>query len=285
VTITAVEPPDHSTALSFFGCSGPGGAGYRTTSMKDYMKKIKAAILGIGTAGFFAGLSGCCNLHWTPKCPPKIVNQPQSVIAKKGATVHFTVIAVPHPLFYQWQFNGGNIVDATNATYTIAAVDLSKVGGYRALVWGSPTNTSDTAYLSVYTTATTGNGGTLTAPIGVFTNSGSCCSASFDKLHVYKPFDGPYASQPSPDFPNTSNSSTLTVDTLSNSSTLDTGVEIRQQTSPYTSWCNNDISSTTKLSQNTGTPLVNGQTYRVGVYYKSSTLPPGTTTIIWTWQY
>jgi hypothetical protein len=65
--------------------------------------------------------------------------------------VSFSVlIAPPQPAYYQWQFNGVNIAGATNSSYIIASTDFINVGAYRVLVWGSPTNTSESAYLSVY---------------------------------------------------------------------------------------------------------------------------------------
>src|SRR5262245_44487849 len=108
-----------------------------------------AAFLAI--AGLALGVTGCCSFIWTSACPPKITTQPKSQLVPEGTVVSFSVVvAKPPHVFYQWQFNGSNIFGATNATYTIPhPVNFPDVGEYRVRVWGSPTNTSKSAFLSV----------------------------------------------------------------------------------------------------------------------------------------
>ncbi len=67
--------------------------------------------------------------------PIEILSQPISVITFAGRNVTFTVAAngAP-PLRYQWDFNGADIPDATNATLTLASVGATDEGSYRVTV-------------------------------------------------------------------------------------------------------------------------------------------------------
>src|SRR5262245_50689550 len=124
------------------------------------------------TAVIAASLAGCCSIFWHPGCPPKILTQPQSQLIKKGSPVTFSVTTYPTTnVYYQWRFNGVDIAGANASTYTIASVNFINVGAYSVKVWGSPTNTSKEAYLSVYSAATeVVNGGTLSTPIGAYSS-------------------------------------------------------------------------------------------------------------------
>jgi hypothetical protein len=53
------------------------------------------------------------------------------------------------PFTYQWQFNGINILNATNASYIIASVALTNLGTYSVMVTGVGNNTSQSAMLTV----------------------------------------------------------------------------------------------------------------------------------------
>ncbi len=67
--------------------------------------------------------------------PPVITVQPQSQTVVPGATVAFTVTATGYPPpTYQWQFNGTNLTDATNATLTLANVTALQSGEYLVVV-------------------------------------------------------------------------------------------------------------------------------------------------------
>jgi len=67
--------------------------------------------------------------------PPIIVMQPtnQAVLMSESARFDVEAAGAP-PLYYQWQFNGTNLVDATDAAYTIAAVQLVDAGSYSVVV-------------------------------------------------------------------------------------------------------------------------------------------------------
>jgi subtilisin family serine protease len=83
--------------------------------------------------------------------PPQITTQPVSQTVNSGDTAFFRVTATgAAPLGYQWLFNGQTISGATDASYSIANVQLSQAGSYSAVVsnaFGSVT--SMTAALTV----------------------------------------------------------------------------------------------------------------------------------------
>ena len=80
---------------------------------------------------YTAGSGGKC---YTPTAPV-IVSQPTNQVAYVGFTAAFSVVAggTP-PLSYQWNFNGTNIVGATNPTLTLTNVQYSQAGNYTVLV-------------------------------------------------------------------------------------------------------------------------------------------------------
>ena len=66
---------------------------------------------------------------------PVITGQPASQTVLAGSPVTFTVTATSlTPLAYQWQFNGTNLLSATNASYTLARAALSDAGTYTVSV-------------------------------------------------------------------------------------------------------------------------------------------------------
>ena len=90
---------------------------------------------------------------------PTITTQPHSQTAQAGANATFTVTATGYPSpNYQWQFNGQNIPNATNAALTLSSVTAANSGGYSVVVsnpYGSVT--SATASLAVLTDGANGN--------------------------------------------------------------------------------------------------------------------------------
>ena len=67
--------------------------------------------------------------------PPSIIVQPQSKAAILGQSVTFSVTAVGSlPLSYQWRKDGQDISGASQATYSIAAVQPNHLGAYTAIV-------------------------------------------------------------------------------------------------------------------------------------------------------
>ena len=73
--------------------------------------------------------------------PPRILVQPQPGYILVSHDVQFTVVADGDaPLAYQWQFNGGSLAGATNATLTLTNLQVTQAGSYAVLItnrWGS----------------------------------------------------------------------------------------------------------------------------------------------------
>ena len=83
---------------------------------------------------------------------PTITQQPTNVTVYGGTTATFTVVAGGFaPLYYQWYFNVTNaLVGATNASLTLANVQMSQAGSYRVVITNSQGSiTSQGALLTV----------------------------------------------------------------------------------------------------------------------------------------
>ena len=66
---------------------------------------------------------------------PALTVQPVSQVATAGATVQLLAMAAGlQPLSYQWQWNGTDIANATNATITLTNVQSAQAGGYVVVV-------------------------------------------------------------------------------------------------------------------------------------------------------
>jgi hypothetical protein len=60
--------------------------------------------------------------------------QPQSQAIKVGSSATFTALALSgSPIRYQWRFNGGDIPNATNGTFSIASVQGTNAGTYQVI--------------------------------------------------------------------------------------------------------------------------------------------------------
>jgi len=67
--------------------------------------------------------------------PPDILVQPLPQTVREGQDVLFSVLATNSlPLSFQWQFEGTNVIGATNATLGLSGVRLTQVGTYRVVV-------------------------------------------------------------------------------------------------------------------------------------------------------
>jgi len=95
------------------------------------------------------------NAVLTVLVPPSITLQPASSANVAGTTANFNVAADgTAPLSYQWQWNGTNLDDATNAILTLDNVTLDQAGNYSVIVTNlAGSITSSNAVLSVYATA------------------------------------------------------------------------------------------------------------------------------------
>jgi len=76
--------------------------------------------------------------------PPVILTQPVSEIVAAGWTATFSVVASgTSPLSYQWQFNGTNLIGATDNPLTLVNVQSNQAGPYSVVVtntYGSVTS-------------------------------------------------------------------------------------------------------------------------------------------------
>ena len=120
-----------------------------------------------GTASFggisFVNLAPCCDGQMfvaklsgmEPPVPPAITCQPLSLALLAGNDALFTVGASgTAPLLYQWQLNGTNLIDATNAMLSLSQVTTAQAGAYLAIVSNPGGSvTSSNAFLAVYNTA------------------------------------------------------------------------------------------------------------------------------------
>ncbi len=84
---------------------------------------------------------------------PIIATQPANQVSVQGGNGVFSVLSSGQlPLFYQWQFDGANIEDATNATLQLTNLAVGQAGSYGVVVSNSlGSATSSYALLSVLT--------------------------------------------------------------------------------------------------------------------------------------
>lgn len=67
--------------------------------------------------------------------PPVILQGPTNLSVYTGQPATFEVLAFSRtPMTFQWQFQGANLQDATNRTFTVANVTTNDAGGYAVLV-------------------------------------------------------------------------------------------------------------------------------------------------------
>ena len=117
------------------------------------------------TDGRGATASDAFLLHIRPPGqPPSIVSQPSSQTMAAGSPATFAVVAAgTAPLTYQWELSGLALVNRTNATLTLTAVQAVDAGSYRVRVGNALGSVlSDAAMLRVLVsptiTAVTSNG-------------------------------------------------------------------------------------------------------------------------------
>jgi uncharacterized repeat protein (TIGR03803 family) len=83
--------------------------------------------------------------------PPSIEFQPLSQSVILGSSAWFTVsVSGTPPFHYQWQFNGANLLNSTNAAYVIQVVGATNAGNYCVVVTNSAGSvTSSNAVLAL----------------------------------------------------------------------------------------------------------------------------------------
>jgi hypothetical protein len=83
--------------------------------------------------------------------PPLITAQPTNRVVLLGDTAAFGVsVTGTAPMVYQWQFNGTNLLNATNALYPIPSVGTNHAGNYSVVIASAAGSaTSSNAALTV----------------------------------------------------------------------------------------------------------------------------------------
>ena len=86
-----------------------------------------------------------------PANSPTITSQPQNVLVYPGNPASFSVaVTGSAPFSYQWKFNGGDILNATDNSFTRPSVQSDQFGSYSVIVSNSyGTVTSSNALLSL----------------------------------------------------------------------------------------------------------------------------------------
>lgn len=263
------------------------------------LMKKRAICFNLAAIALSFLLTGCCCLFWHQGCPPRIITQPQSQLIKRGSPVTFSVATSPAVTNFQWEFNGVPIPGATSSSYTIAGVDFINVGAYRVKVWGSPTNTSDAASLSVYSLA--GNGGTLSAPLTAFTTESFTCPSggTFPKGYLPTNPDGTpalfyspgFTSQVGP-FQNPGTFTVLEVNTFDmNNGTTDTGIRMKNNWAPYAFTCNDNApaGATGATDSKQSQVVINlsstpPRSYKMSLFYKTTPAPAANIYYNWTYR-
>jgi len=131
-TVLAVYtgPGTDYASLASVACDNVPGSGrdrvvFQGTSGKVYF----IAVDGVG------GARGTAYLNVNFGDPPLIVTAPTNQIVAAGSNATFTVFASGSgPLRYRWQFNGANILNATNSSYTVTNVQQALTGNYTVTV-------------------------------------------------------------------------------------------------------------------------------------------------------
>lgn len=115
--------------------------------MADNQAHVRVRFGQAGTSSWYFGIDDFGLYSITT---PVIKTQPVSQNTDAGTAVTFSVVATGSPLTYQWRFNGFNIPNATNSSYTLASVSPTNAGSYKVMVGG--VTLSSPAVLTVNTT-------------------------------------------------------------------------------------------------------------------------------------
>jgi len=121
----------------YLGRRPPGGSDtYTFAGLLDEPSLYNRALSSNEIAAIYnADSGGKCP---PPPTPPLITTQPANQVVTVGGTASFSVTASGTlPLSYQWNFDGTNLVGATNIVLTLVNVQLSQAGNYTVLVTNS----------------------------------------------------------------------------------------------------------------------------------------------------
>jgi hypothetical protein len=118
-----------------------------------YAANPTVRFVGLGGSASAAGLFDNFSLSDSApiSCAAHIVSQPVPVEVYAGSLVPFTASASgSEPIYYQWRFNGTNIVGATSTSLTLSNVTATQAGGYSVVASNfCGSSTSSVATLTV----------------------------------------------------------------------------------------------------------------------------------------
>jgi len=130
VSRTVFDGSTNGTNWVSLGAGTRIAGGWQLTGLAPTNASLRAR--GFTTGGYFNGSSWFVE---TIINPPTITSQPSDQRIIEGGTATFSVTASGAlPLSYQWNFNGTNLVGATNAILTLTNVQPSQTGNYTVLV-------------------------------------------------------------------------------------------------------------------------------------------------------
>jgi hypothetical protein len=142
--ITSFGGPTLTNAGSFIVKSGTSGQFYWIKTGAGGLLAADSArnIYVAGTlSGTLDGLSitnfggSDFDLAKLVQLPPSITIQPMNQVVAIGASAALSVLATgAPPMSYQWRFNGGEIIGATNSVFRIPIVQPTNSGSYSVLV-------------------------------------------------------------------------------------------------------------------------------------------------------
>jgi hypothetical protein len=134
-----------------WSCNGTNIAGATASSLLETnVQPSEAGSYSVVVSNSFGAVTSS-NAILTVIAPPSITTQPadQTVIAGADATFTVTAAGTP-PLHYQWLFNGTNIANATDSTFTRANAQPADMGDYAVVVTNAAGSvTSSNASLAV----------------------------------------------------------------------------------------------------------------------------------------
>jgi hypothetical protein len=132
----------------YIGCSNPPGGEFFKGSIDEVSIYGRALSAPEVAAIYTAGSAGKC----APLTAPSIYAQPLTQQLFEGQTATFSVSATgTAPLFYQWSFNGTNIVGATDSQLILTNLQISQAGAYSVGITNSVgIALSTSAQLTVY---------------------------------------------------------------------------------------------------------------------------------------
>jgi hypothetical protein len=139
-TVGATGTPALGYQWRVNGINDPSGT--NATLVIRNVQPLQTAIVDV-TVFNSAGATTSSNATFTVLLPAYITRQPTNFLvrvapdpmAAPSPSASFNVAAISTtPVRYQWQFNGANIPNATNATLTLTNVQLANEGNYTAVV-------------------------------------------------------------------------------------------------------------------------------------------------------